>query len=370
MRRRDHADIDLDRRLASDRQDLAALDGAEKLGLHGRAHLADLIEEQRARVGQLEEPGLVAIRSGERPLLVAEQLALQQRLGERRTVHGEERSVDAVTALVQRPGDQLLAGSRFADDQHGQPGRRQLLDQVVHLLHRAGRADQVVEAIPQLEARAARDHRIAHLRDLVSLGRHGLLELPVQTLEVGALRLDLPPHGRGVERQPGLVGQSRGQIEIVFRERAALAPAIEVHRAGNLLPDPKRDGEHGASAELVQVVLASKPLLRRGVTAKERLTGCHRLPGDDLSSAPEVAGVLSGNDVPALLQHEQTAIGPGQLQRGFEDGFEKFVVVPGGVQRPADLEQASQRRVLALEPGELAAGLVRDLPGRCRHGSP
>jgi hypothetical protein len=59
---------------------------AEQLDLRGRADLADLVEEQRAAVGLLEPPVAPARRAGERTALVTEQLALEQRLGERRAV--------------------------------------------------------------------------------------------------------------------------------------------------------------------------------------------------------------------------------------------------------------------------------------------
>ena len=54
--------------------------------------LADLVEEQRAALGRLDAPGLVAHRAGERALGVAEQLARQQLLGQRRAVDGDERA--------------------------------------------------------------------------------------------------------------------------------------------------------------------------------------------------------------------------------------------------------------------------------------
>ena len=48
--------------------------------------LADLVEEERAAVGLLEAPLATRDRAGERAALVAEQLALEERLGERRAV--------------------------------------------------------------------------------------------------------------------------------------------------------------------------------------------------------------------------------------------------------------------------------------------
>ena len=45
--------------------------------------VADLVEEQRAAVGQLEAPAALAVGAGEGAALVAEQLRLEQRLGQR-----------------------------------------------------------------------------------------------------------------------------------------------------------------------------------------------------------------------------------------------------------------------------------------------
>ena len=56
-------------------------------------HLADLVEEDRALVGRLELADLLLGRAGERALLVAEQLAFQQRLGQRGAVEADERPV-------------------------------------------------------------------------------------------------------------------------------------------------------------------------------------------------------------------------------------------------------------------------------------
>ena len=78
---REQANIDGDLGLGADRADLALLQRAQELGLELDRHLADLVEEQRAAVGLLEQalPALLGV--GERALGVAEQLALEQLLG-------------------------------------------------------------------------------------------------------------------------------------------------------------------------------------------------------------------------------------------------------------------------------------------------
>ena len=80
---------------AAHRPHLAVLQGAQQLGLHLRPHVADLVEEQRALVGQLEQAALGRHRPGERPAHVAEQLGLQQRFGQRRAVDRHERLAGA-----------------------------------------------------------------------------------------------------------------------------------------------------------------------------------------------------------------------------------------------------------------------------------
>ena len=67
--------------LGADLLDFAGLEEPEQQPLHPQRHLADLVEEDRAVVGHLELAGLVAIGAGEAALHVAEQLGLEQRLG-------------------------------------------------------------------------------------------------------------------------------------------------------------------------------------------------------------------------------------------------------------------------------------------------
>ena len=86
--------------------------------------VADFVEEQRAAMRQLEASGLAGVRAGERALLVAEQLRLEQRLGNRRAVDGDERAVGAVAERVQRAREELLAGAALPEQQHRRVRRR------------------------------------------------------------------------------------------------------------------------------------------------------------------------------------------------------------------------------------------------------
>ena len=105
-------------------------------------HVADLVEEERAAVALLELADPLAVGPGERALLVAEQLALQQALRDGRAVDRQERLVGPLAVLVDGPGDQLLAGAALAEDQHRHVLRGDPADRLVHLLHRRAAADQ------------------------------------------------------------------------------------------------------------------------------------------------------------------------------------------------------------------------------------
>ncbi|MCY1309180.1 hypothetical protein D9M69_617180 [compost metagenome] len=49
---------------------------------------------------------------------MTEKLALEQLRRDRRTVHSDQRVFGTLAGLVDGPGDQLLAGTRLAVDQH------------------------------------------------------------------------------------------------------------------------------------------------------------------------------------------------------------------------------------------------------------
>ena len=66
------------RLVAADALDLALLQDAQQLGLHGQRHVADLVEEERAAARALELAAPLLGRAGERAGLVAEQLALDE----------------------------------------------------------------------------------------------------------------------------------------------------------------------------------------------------------------------------------------------------------------------------------------------------
>src|SRR5208283_3902343 len=101
---RDQADVDLDRLVGAHPDDLAGLERPQELDLGSQGNVADLVEKHRPAVGVFEPSLALPVRTGERPLDVAEKLALQDVVGKRSTVEGDERLVAPGAVVVQRLG--------------------------------------------------------------------------------------------------------------------------------------------------------------------------------------------------------------------------------------------------------------------------
>ena len=106
---------------------------AQHLGLRLRAHVPDFVEENRAAIRLFELADLFLSRAGEGPFFVAEQLRLDEFLGDCRAVHLHEPVAAAQAVAVDRTRDELFAGSAFTEQQHGRVGRRRTLDRIPHL---------------------------------------------------------------------------------------------------------------------------------------------------------------------------------------------------------------------------------------------
>src|SRR5262245_55557231 len=76
IRGRDDPDIEGDAALSAQAMHLLAVDSSEDLCLGIRAHVANLVEEECAAVGQLKFPPAQSGRSGEGTSLITEELTL------------------------------------------------------------------------------------------------------------------------------------------------------------------------------------------------------------------------------------------------------------------------------------------------------
>src|SRR5712692_9935220 len=126
------------------------LKDTENLRLRARRHVADLVEEQRPTVSLLEPADPLLIGAGEGPLLVTEELRLQEVFLESRAVHLDEVARGTERIVMRRTGDQLLAGSGLATNQNGRVAFRDLLHDVEHALERRARAHNPIEFVDVL----------------------------------------------------------------------------------------------------------------------------------------------------------------------------------------------------------------------------
>src|SRR5205814_503743 len=88
------------------------LKDAQQLHLRRRCHLADFVQKQRAAIRKLEAALAAIGGSSECALFVPEDLALEERLGNRRAIDRDERKGRAGAQLVNGLRDQFLARAR------------------------------------------------------------------------------------------------------------------------------------------------------------------------------------------------------------------------------------------------------------------
>src|SRR5256885_2189221 len=92
---------------------------ARQLGLQVGGELADLVEKNGSAGRRFERAFARRDCTGERALLVAEQLALEELARNRAAVDHHERSGRARALAVDRFGGRLLAGAGLALEEHG-----------------------------------------------------------------------------------------------------------------------------------------------------------------------------------------------------------------------------------------------------------
>ena len=120
------------------------LEETEQLGLAAGGEIADLVEHDRAAVGELEQPLLLLPGVGEGAPLVAEQLALQELVRQRRAIDGDEELGRSAARGMDGSRHDLLARSALALDQDGGLARGEPRDRVANLRDRARVPDEAV----------------------------------------------------------------------------------------------------------------------------------------------------------------------------------------------------------------------------------
>src|SRR6185436_8785066 len=82
------------------------------------------------------------VRARERAALVTEQLTIDELLGQRRAVHGDEWLLRSPTQAMNVPGNELLPGAALSDDEYRARDRCDAGDRVLELLHRGAGTPQ------------------------------------------------------------------------------------------------------------------------------------------------------------------------------------------------------------------------------------
>jgi hypothetical protein len=114
-----------------------------------------------------EETLFALLGTPERAAFMAEQHAVERAIEAGgcgvAAIERDERAFAAPAHVVQGARGDLLAGARFAGDQHRCLGRRQTLDRVVDVLDRAAAAEHRTEAPQLTQRRAQRLHFLGQL---------------------------------------------------------------------------------------------------------------------------------------------------------------------------------------------------------------
>src|SRR5204863_7152510 len=139
------------------------LERAQQFRLHRERELANLVEEQGAALRHLENARLRLDGAGKGAAYVTEQLALEQRVDDRRTVDRHERPVPPRARLMKRARGELFSGPGLAADQDDLRVRRQALNQAEDLLHRGAASQHSTELELPGNLALERDHLRAAL---------------------------------------------------------------------------------------------------------------------------------------------------------------------------------------------------------------
>jgi hypothetical protein len=132
---RDHTHVHVERPITAQTANFTTVEGTEQFGLHGTAHLGNLVQKQRCLVGEFQEPVPATASAREGSPLVAEQLGFQQLVGKRRTVDGEERQVTPSAGGMDGTGSQFLPAPALTEDEHVGLGLTGALQQPTEVIH-------------------------------------------------------------------------------------------------------------------------------------------------------------------------------------------------------------------------------------------
>ena len=132
----DHTHVHRPHGSRSNRHDLAVFEHTQEFHLHFRRRVSDFVEEDRATIGQFEEPLPIGCGAGKCASHVAEEFAFDHAGGQRCQTRGHERLVAAVAVGMDGPRGKFLASACVACDERGQIAWSHQSNLLKHPLHR------------------------------------------------------------------------------------------------------------------------------------------------------------------------------------------------------------------------------------------
>ena len=130
----DNAYIHMHLPVGAQRHDHPLLNEAQQRYLCLGRQLVYLVEKQGSPVGDFQLAFGALFGVGKGPLFIAEELRFDQVLGDSAAVDRHEAAGCAAAAAVDEPGDHLLAGTRFAGQQHRRVDIVQVVNGFIHPL--------------------------------------------------------------------------------------------------------------------------------------------------------------------------------------------------------------------------------------------
>ncbi len=161
--RRDDAHVHLAPRARPEHFVGAILQHAQHLHLRGGVEVADLVEEDRPAVRELEAALAIVPRVREGAAHVAEHLAFEERRRDAAEIHFDERPRLTPAVAMDRFRHELLAGAALAGDQHRRIGRGDAPHQLQDAQQPRVFAHQVAEVVFTVQL-LARRHALVALR--------------------------------------------------------------------------------------------------------------------------------------------------------------------------------------------------------------
>ena len=214
--------VHLARFVAAQRAHFAFLQYPQQLGLQRQGHVTDLVEEQGAAMGIVDQAAVIPVGAGEGALAIAEQFTFQQMLRQRRAVLHHKALAAPRSVVMDGPGHQLLAGAGLAGDHHRHRVVQYLADELIDLLHGRAFADQTVTAA----------QRRCWFRRAGGRFRPGLLQqLQLMQREI-AQQVQRVPIDLQLRRFPGGQQQQAADVLLVILQRQAqqAAPVARIGR--------------------------------------------------------------------------------------------------------------------------------------------